>query len=309
MNSENSKTSMPHVLTLKLTSKLDLRLGQKVIALSNLSIYHTWRSIKSSHNNSKLKISAPTWNDEFELPDGSYSVSDIQDYFKYILKKHGENTNKPSVQIYVNKIENRITFKIKNGYSLELLTPETMKLLGSTKNKITKDKNGENVPHLEITEVVLVHCNIVNNDYQQDSRVLYTFVPNKPFGSLLDISPINHIFLKTFNSEHNDIEVWVTDQISQPLEIEDKINLTMVIKWSIYYKSKARYSIEPQDRIYVKGYGFLSFAKNMGKSLSNKYGQKLLDSAKKSTTDAIKTVSKRAIQKTAETTGDLIGIK
>ena len=82
MNSENSKTSMPHVLTLKLTSKLDLRLGQKVIALSNLSIYHTWRRIKSSHNNSKLKISAPTWNDEFELPDGSYSVSDIQDYFQ-----------------------------------------------------------------------------------------------------------------------------------------------------------------------------------------------------------------------------------
>ena len=137
MNSENSKTSMLHVLTLKLTSKLDLRLGEKVIALSNLSIYYTWRSIKSSYNNNKLKISAPTWNDEFEFPDGSYSVSDIQDYFKYILKKHGENTNKPSVQIYVNKIENRITFKIKNGYSLELLTPETMKLLGSTENKNT----------------------------------------------------------------------------------------------------------------------------------------------------------------------------
>ena len=102
---------------------------------------------------------------------------DIQDYFQYILKKHGENTEKPSVEIYVNKIENRITFKIKNGYSLELLTKETMKLLGSTKNKITKDKNGENVPHLEITEVVLVHCNMVDNDYQQDSRVLYTFVP------------------------------------------------------------------------------------------------------------------------------------
>ena len=230
MNSENSKTSMPHVLTLKLTSKLDLRLGQKVIALSNLSIYHTWRSIKSSHNNSKLKISAPTWNDEFELPDGSYSVSDIQDYFKYILKKHGENINKPSVQIYVNKIENRITFKIKHGYSLELLTPETMKLLGSSKNKITKNKNGENVSHLEITEVILVHCNMVNNDYQQDLRVLYTLVPNKPFGSLLDISPTNHIFLKTFNSEYNEIEVWFTDQNSQPLEIEDRINLTMVIK-------------------------------------------------------------------------------
>ena len=138
----------------------------------------------------------PTWNDKFEFPDGSYSVRDIQDYFKYILKKHGENTHNPSVKIYVNKIENRITFRIKTGCSLELLTSETMKLLGSTENKITKDKNGENVPHLEITEVVLVHCNIVNNDYQQDSRVLYTFVPNKPFGSLLEISPTNHIFLK-----------------------------------------------------------------------------------------------------------------
>ena len=164
------------------------------------------------------------------MPDGSYCVSNIQDYFEYILKKHGENTDKPSVQIYVNKIENRVTFKIKNGYSLELLTPETMKLLGSTENKITKSKNGENVPHLEITEVLLVHCNIANNDYQQDPRVLYTFVPNNSFGSLLEIFPTNHIFLKTFNSEFQDIEVWFTDQNNQPLEIEDSINLTLVIK-------------------------------------------------------------------------------
>ena len=105
-----------------------------------------------------------------------------------------------------------------------------MKLLGSTKNKITKDKNGENGPHLEITEVVLVHGNIVNNDYQQDSQVLYTFILNKYFGSLLDISPSNHIFLKTFSSEYDEIIVWFTDQNSQPLEIEDRINLTMVIK-------------------------------------------------------------------------------
>ena len=158
--------------------------------------------MKSSYNNNKFKISAPTWNNKFELPDGSYSVSDIQDYFEYILKKHGEDIDKPSVQIYVNKIENRITFKIKDGYSLiKFLTHETMELLGSTENKITKDKNGENVPHLEITEVALVHCNIVNNDYQRDSRVLYTFVPNKVFGSLLEVSPTNHIFLKTFNLE------------------------------------------------------------------------------------------------------------
>ena len=145
-------------------------------------------------------------------------------------KKIGECVDKPSVWIYLNKIENRVTFKIKNGYSLELLIPETMKLLGSTKNKMTKDKNSENVPHLEITEVVLVHCNIAYNNYQQDSRVLYTFIPNKPFDSLLEISPTNHIFLKTFNSEYDKIKVWFTDQNSQPLETEDRINLTMVIK-------------------------------------------------------------------------------
>ena len=178
MNSENSKNSEPHVLILKLTDKLDLRMGEKSIALLNLSIYYTWKNIKSWYNNNKFKISAATWNDKFELPDGSYSASDFQNYFEYTLKKHGENTDKPSVWISVNKTENRITFKIKTGYSFELLTLETMKLLGSAEIKITKDKNAENVPHLEITEVLLVHCSIVNNDYQQDSRVLHTFVPN-----------------------------------------------------------------------------------------------------------------------------------
>ena len=165
------------------------------------------------------------------LPDGSYSVSDILDYFEYYLKKkHGENADKPSVQIYVNKIENGVTFKIKNRYSLELLTPKTIKLLGSTKNKITKDKNGENVPHLEITEVVLVHCNIVNNDYQQGSTVLYRFVANTPFGSLLEISSANHIFLKVFNSELQTIEVWFTDQNSHPIRNRRQNKLTLVIK-------------------------------------------------------------------------------
>ena len=99
--------------------------------------------------------------------------------------------------MYINKIENRITFKIKTVYYLELLTPETMKLLGSTKSKTTKSKNPENVPNLEITEVVLVNCNIVNNNYHQNSKVLYTFIPNKSLGQLLDISPKNFIFLKT----------------------------------------------------------------------------------------------------------------
>ena len=120
---------------LKLTDKLDLRRGQKTVALSNLSIYYMWKNIKSSYISNKFKISAPTWSEEFELPDGSYSISDIQDYFEYILKKHSESVDNPSIRIYVNRIENRITFKIKSGYYLELLPPEAMKLLGSTESK------------------------------------------------------------------------------------------------------------------------------------------------------------------------------
>ena len=230
MDSENSRTSEYYVLVLKVTNKLDLRSGQKTAVLSNLSIYYTWKNVKGSYNNNKFKISAPTWSEEFELPDGSYSVPDIQDYFEYTLKKHSESVHNPSIRMYVNKIENRITFKIKSGYYLELLTPETMKLLGSAENKINKDKNGKNVPHLEIVEIVLVHCNLVNNDYQQNSRILYTFVPNKTFGSLLEISLPNHGFLKTFNSEFQEIKIWFTDQTSKPLEVEDKINVTLIIK-------------------------------------------------------------------------------
>ena len=152
--------------------------------------------------------------------------------FKIILnihKKFEEKTINPSIRIYINKIENRITFKIKIRYYLELLTPEIMKLLGSTKSKITIDENSENVPYLEITELVLIYWNFLNNSYQQNSRVLYIFVPNKWFGQLLDISPNNFIFLKKFDSEFLHIEVWFTDQNSNPLEIEDKINNTLVI--------------------------------------------------------------------------------
>ena len=163
MNSENSKTSDSHRLLVNLTEKRNLKISDKFVALSYLSIYYTWKNIKKLYKNNKFKISAPTWNKEFELPKGSYSISDIQDYFEYILKSHGEKTVNPSIRIYVNKIENKITFKIKTGHILELLTPKTMKLLGSTKRKITKDDNGENVPHLEITDIVLVHYNIVNN--------------------------------------------------------------------------------------------------------------------------------------------------
>ena len=164
MNSENSKTSEYHVLVLKLTDKLDLRRGQKTVALSNLNIYYTWRNVKSSYNNNKFKMSAPTWSEEFDLPDGSYSISDIQDYFEYILKKHSESVDNPSIRMYINR------------------------------------------------------------------RILFAFVPNKSFGSLLEISPTNHVFLKTFNSEFQEVKVWFTDQTSKLLELEDKTNITLIIK-------------------------------------------------------------------------------
>ena len=159
------------------------------IALSNLSIYYTWKNIKKSYKKNKFKISVPIWNEEFESTDRSYSVSDIQDYFEYIIKNHETVTDNLSIKVYVNKIKNIIMLKIKTGYYLELLMPETIKLLKTTKSKLTKNKNGENVHHLQITEAVLIHCNIVNRDYQDDSRVLFTFAPNKLFGQLLDISP------------------------------------------------------------------------------------------------------------------------
>ena len=182
MNSKYSKPSKRHVLKLNFTDKLDLRRSENSIALSNLSIYYTQKNIKSSYNNNKFKISVPIWNDKTELPDGSFSVLDIQDQFEYIFKKHGENTDNPSIKVYVNKIE-RSHSELKMGTALNF------------------------------------HC------------------------------------------------------------------------------IKMRYSAEPKDRLYVKGYGFLSFAKNVGKNLSNKYSQKLLDSAKKYATDAIKTASKREIRK------------
>ena len=141
MYSRNSETSDPHRLLLNLSDKMNLKISNKCVALSNLSIYYMWENIKKSYKNNKFNISAPLWNEKFELPDGTYSVSDIQNYFKYIFKNMQKKTNNPLIRIYINKTENRITFKIKVGYYVELLTPETMKLLGNTKSKIIKDKS------------------------------------------------------------------------------------------------------------------------------------------------------------------------
>ena len=136
----------------------------------NLSIYCTWKNIKSVYNNNKFKISAWTWNYEFDLPDGSYSISDIQDYFKFISKKYETLVENPPIKIYPNKIKNRIVFKIKTIYKLQLLSQETMKLLENTKKDVDKDKDGENVPKLESAEVDLMHCNLVNNSYHRHPK-------------------------------------------------------------------------------------------------------------------------------------------
>ena len=166
MNTEYSRTNEPHRFKLDLTDKQNLKSPNKNMALANLSTYYIWKNIKSEHNNNKFKVSVRTWNDNFDLPDGSYSIDDIQDYFEFIIKKHEALTEDPPVEIYPNKIKNRIVSKIKAGYKLELLAPKAMRLLGNTKKVVGKDKNGENVPKLESVEVVLVHCNLFKNGYQ-----------------------------------------------------------------------------------------------------------------------------------------------
>ena len=196
----------------------------------NLSIYYNWKNIKSACNNNKFKISAPTWNDEFDLPDGSYPISNIQDYFEFIIEKHKTLAENPPIQIYTNKIKSRIVSKLRTGCKLEFLTPETMKLLGSTKKDVDKVKDGEDIPELESVEVVLMRCNLVTNRYQQVSKVLFTFVPNKKFRQLIAISSHLLTMLKATNAEFQSIQLWFTDQNNRPLEIEDSLNITLIIK-------------------------------------------------------------------------------
>ena len=149
INSKNSKTNEPNRFKYDLIHKLDLKNPNKNMALGSLSIYYTWKNVKSTYNNNKFKISAPTWNETYDLPDGSYNIPEIQDYIEYIIKKHKTIGETAPILIYANKISIRMVFKIKTAYKLELLSKETMKLLGSTKDTIDADKNSENVPRLE----------------------------------------------------------------------------------------------------------------------------------------------------------------
>ena len=232
MNSKNSKTNESYKFKYDLIDKFDLKNPNKNMAFANLSIYYTWKNVKSTYNNNKFKISAPTWNETFDLPDGSYNISEIQDYIEYIIKKQETIGENAPILIYANTINNRIVFKIKSGYKLELLSKGTMKLLGSTSSIINTDKNSENVPRLENVEVVLLHCNLVNNSYQQHSRVLFTFVSTKRYGQLISTSPHSLVFLKTVNMEFSEIEAWFTDQNNNALEIEDNVDISLIINTS-----------------------------------------------------------------------------
>ena len=163
------------------------------------------------------------------MPDGSYSIAALQNYFEYIIKKHETMAKVSPVLIYVNEINNRIVFKIKSGCKLELLSKETMKLLRSSTDTIDGDKNSELVPKLESVDLVLVHCNLVNSSYQQSSKVLFMFVPVKKYGQLITVSPETLIMLKTINTEFSFIEIWFTDQDNRPLEIEDSVNISLIV--------------------------------------------------------------------------------
>ena len=154
------------------------------------------------------------------MPRGSYSIADIQDYFIFIIKNPENLTENSPVQIYPNKIKNRIVFRVKTSYKLELLSPETMKLLGSAKKDVDQDKDGEDVPKVESVEVFLVHCNLVNNNCQQASKKIFTLVPNKQFGQLINILPHSLTMLNATNAEFSSVESWFTDQNNKPLELQ-----------------------------------------------------------------------------------------
>ena len=177
-------------------------------------------------------------------------------------------------------MKKRIVFKIKTGYKLELLSPETMKSLRSAKEDLDKGKDGENVPKLESVEVDLVLCKLVNNSQQQESKVLLTFVPNKQFGQLIIISTHSLTMLKNTSAEFQSIQLWFTDQNNRTLEIEHNTNNWVDI-------IKMTYSTGSKDRKYVKGYRFLSFARKLG----DKYSENVMDIIIKTGIDAAKTAS------------------
>ena len=209
---EKLPNNEPHKFVLNVSQILDWRSSNKQVSLQNLSIYYTSKNRRKQYKNNNLKTIAPKWNDKFKLPDGSYAASYIQCYIEYIIKKHEKLTAIPVILVYINRINNRLVLKIKDEYKLELQTPETIKLFSSTKELIKKTKNGEKVPSLNVVEVVLVKCNLVDNQYQEKFEVLYLFTPNEFHAYLLNIEPSNLVLLKTYNTEFDELIITFTDQ-------------------------------------------------------------------------------------------------
>ena len=189
--------------------------------------------MKKQYNNNEFRLSGPTWTEDVTLPDGGYEISQIQTYFlDEVIKKHESNvkSNEQSpILTYAIRILNRVNFRIKTVYKLELLTNETMRLLGDGPINDTT-KNGENVPKLEILVNVSVFCNLVQNVYLQDSKLLFSFVPNSRFGSLLSVTPQVLKYCDSVDSIFYYIEILFTDQNGRPLQIDDDITVSMIIK-------------------------------------------------------------------------------
>ena len=207
MSYQNSEANESNRFIYQFTDELNLQNHNKNMALANLSIYYTWKNITSEYNNNKFKIL-------------------LQLGMTLLICLMSDNL---PVRIYVNKIKSRTVFKIKRVYKLELLSQETMQLSRSSEKDIDQNKDGENVPKLETVEVVLMHCNLVNNNYQQPSKLLFNFVPKKQFGQLITITPHSSTILKTANAEFSFTELWFTDQKNRSLEIEDTVNITLII--------------------------------------------------------------------------------
>ena len=212
MNSENSTTSESHRFRSHLTDKLNLEDPKKNTTLANLNIYYTWKNIIPEYNNNKFKISAPTWNDTFDLPDGSYSIADIQVYFEFIIKKHETLTENSPVQIYPKKSKTELFLK-HNGIQSWIVNSWNNEIIKKHKKVVGKDKGAENVPNFDPVEVVLVYCNLVEKDYQHTSKVLFTFVRNKQFGQLINILPPSLTMMNTVNTEFASVELWFSTKV------------------------------------------------------------------------------------------------
>ena len=246
MNSTNSKTPKANRLTLRLQSKMDLSVRKKSVALANLSIYYSWKNISPELKNDKLIIGNEKATQEWTVPiiSGSYSAKTLSDYIIGAIKENKDKEkdsfwNKTKARgdnpeevfkLYHDRVRNRTAYIIEEGYYIKLPTKEIRDMLGISKRKIGGSNYGDLVPQIEPVTAVLVHCNIVDNDYQRDSKLLYSFVPDKPFGSLLSVEPKSERFTKTFGGGFYDISVWFTDQAGHELDIEDAISLTLVIK-------------------------------------------------------------------------------